>query len=51
LFVLAFQDEFWRAFALSFAGGLLVGTTITLVFVPSALKIAYKNFHAKQAKK
>ncbi|MDD4151082.1 MAG: efflux RND transporter permease subunit [Candidatus Gracilibacteria bacterium] len=43
LFVLAFSDDFWTAFALSFAGGLMLGTTITLVFIPSILKILYKN--------
>lgn len=43
LFVLAFSDEMWRPFALAFAGGLMLGTTITLVFIPSALKVMYRN--------
>ncbi|MEF2175949.1 MAG: efflux RND transporter permease subunit [Candidatus Absconditabacteria bacterium] len=49
LFVLAYSDEMWRPFALSFAGGLIIGTTITLVFIPSALKIVYRN-HFKKSK-
>lgn len=43
LFVLAASDEMWRAFALSFAWWLILWTTITLVFIPSALKIVYKK--------
>ncbi|MDD3302158.1 MAG: efflux RND transporter permease subunit [Candidatus Gracilibacteria bacterium] len=48
LFVLAFSDDFWTAFALSFAGGLILGTTITLVFIPSALKILYSNYKVEK---
>lgn len=47
LFVLAFSDEMWRPFALSFAGWLIIWTTITLVFIPSALKIVYRNHFNK----
>lgn len=43
LFVLAASDEMWRAFALAFAGWLILWTTITLVFIPSALKLIYKD--------
>ena len=43
LFVLAASDEMWRSFALAFAGGLIVGTTITLVFIPCALKVLYRE--------
>lgn len=43
LFVLAFSDDFWTAFALSFAGWLILWTTITLLFIPSAMKILYRN--------
>lgn len=43
LFVLAFSDDFWTAFALSFAGGLILWTTITLIFIPSALKVSYSK--------
>lgn len=43
LFVLAASDEMWRPFALAFAGGLIVGTTITLVFIPCALKVLYRE--------
>lgn len=43
LFVLAFSDDFWTAFALSFAWWLMLWTTITLVFIPSILKILYKK--------
>lgn len=44
LFVLAYSDDFWRAFALSFAWWLIIWTTITLVFIPSAMKILYRNY-------
>jgi HAE1 family hydrophobic/amphiphilic exporter-1 len=44
LLVLASSDDFWRAFALSFAWGLIIWTTITLVFIPSALKILYRKY-------
>lgn len=44
LFVLAFSDDFWTAFALSFAGWLIIGTSITLLFIPSAMKILYRNY-------
>ena len=48
LFVLAFSDDFWTAFALSFAWGLILWTTITLVFIPSALKILYSNYKVEK---
>ena len=41
LFVLAASDELWRPFALAFAGGLILGTTVTLVFIPCMLKLIY----------
>lgn len=44
LFVLAFSDAFWTAFALSFAGWLIVWTTITLLFIPSILRVLYRNY-------
>ncbi len=49
LLVLSYSDDLWRAFALSFAGGLLLGTTITLIFIPSALKVAYRKVKIKVA--